>query len=92
LSGWQLTRQAGENETTHKFHRQMKLEPKATVTVWSSDATEGVHEPPLSLVMKGQKWWTGDQIHSTLLNNNGEVIFFALCVGISIVLNCSVIV
>jgi len=73
LSGWTLTRKAGEMETTHKFHRQMKLEPKVTATIWSSDATEGVHEPPTSLVMKGQKWFSGEHVTTTLANNSGEV-------------------
>jgi len=73
LSGWTLTRRAGEVETTHKFHRQMKLEPKGMVTVWSADAAGAVHEPPTSLVMKGQKWFPAEKVNTSLLNNNSEV-------------------
>jgi lamin B len=51
----------------------MKLEPKGTVTIWSSDATEAVHEPPTSLIMKGQKWFPGDHVTTTLLSNSGDV-------------------
>ncbi|ODN05011.1 Lamin-C [Orchesella cincta] len=72
LSGWTLTRKAGEVDTTHKFHRQMKLDSKAIVTVWSADAEGAAHEPPTSIVMKGQKWFTSDQIVTILNNNSGE--------------------
>jgi lamin B len=74
LSGWQLTRAAGGSETTHKFYRQMKLDSNAIVTVWSSDAADAVHEPPNSLVMKGSKWFAGDNIHTQLSNNSGEIV------------------
>jgi len=74
LSGWTLIRKAGEIDTTHKFHRQMKLDSKATVTVWSSDAEGASHEPPNSIVMKGQKWFTSDQIVTVLNSNSGEEV------------------
>jgi lamin B len=90
LSGWTLTRLSGEIETTHKFHRQMKLEPNAIVTIWSSDALAAVHEPPTNLVMKGQKWFPGEEIKTALKNNSGEVkiyLFnFLFCVLILIYL------
>lgn len=73
LSGWTLTRKAGEIDTTHKFHRQMKLEPKGIVTVWSADAEGASHEPPNSIVMKGQKWFTSDHIVTVLNSNSGDV-------------------
>jgi len=72
LSGWTLVRKAGEIDTTHKFHRQMKLDAKAIVTVWSSDAEGASHEPPTSIVMKGQKWFTADRIVTILSNNGGD--------------------
>jgi len=72
LSGWTLTRRSGDMEAKHKFHRQMKLEPKATVTVWSSDAPGAIHELPANLTMKGQKWFPGEVIVTALLNNSNE--------------------
>lgn len=66
-------RKAGELESTYKFHRAIKVEANATITVWSSDA--GVdHEPPANLVMKGQRWFVADNMTTTLLNNNGEEV------------------
>ena len=43
----------------------------AYVTVWSSDSGK-THAPPAELVMK-QRWFTGDEMKTTLLNNKGEV-------------------
>ena len=72
LSGWQIVRRAGDQETSFKFHRSVKIEPGATITVWSSDS--GVtHEPPANIVMKGQRWFVADTMSTTLLSNTGEV-------------------
>ncbi|XP_034948539.1 lamin Dm0-like isoform X2 [Chelonus insularis] len=71
LSGWQIIRKAGTLETVFKFHRTAKLEPGSNVTVWSSDIG-ATHEPPSNLVMKGQKWFTADNMTTSLLNNEGE--------------------
>ncbi|KAJ9584207.1 hypothetical protein L9F63_021442 [Diploptera punctata] len=72
LGGWQVVRRAGDQETTFKFHRSVKLEPGATLTVWSSDS--GVtHDPHSSnIVMKGQRWFVSDTMSTILLNNAGE--------------------
>lgn len=71
IGGWQLLRQAGSNETSFKFHRSVKIDPNGYVTVWSSDA--GVtHDPPKNIVMKSQKWFTGDNAKTQLLNGAGE--------------------
>jgi len=72
LSGWTLTRTSGDIDTTHKFHRQMKLEPKAVVTIWSADATGAVHEPPHNVTMKGQKWFPAEEFTTVLTNNSSE--------------------
>lgn len=40
--------------------------------VWSADIG-ATHEPPSNIVMKGQKWFTSDNMTTTLLNNDGEV-------------------
>lgn len=58
IGGWQLKRASGENETTFKFHRSVKIESKGCVTVWSAD-TSTTHEPPANIVMK-QKWFPGN--------------------------------
>lgn len=58
IGGWQLKRASGENETTFKFHRSVKVEPKGVVTVWSAETTT-THDPPANIVMK-QKWFPGE--------------------------------
>lgn len=73
VGGWQIILRAGDNETKYKFIRSAKIEPKGTVTVWSADQNKD-HEPPHDLVMKGQRWVTGDNITTTLLNFDGEEV------------------
>ncbi|XP_076618336.1 lamin Dm0 isoform X2 [Colletes latitarsis] len=78
LSGWQIIRKAGSLETVFKFHRTAKIEPGATVMVWSSDIG-ATHEPPSNIVMKSQKWFTADVMTTTLLNNEGEEMATSEC-------------
>jgi len=66
-----LIRRADGQETIFHFHRTVKLEGGASVTVWSSDQGE-THEPPFNLVMKSQKWVTGNEMSTQLLNNSGK--------------------
>lgn len=75
IGGWQLQRSLNEGgpATTYKFHRSVKIESNATVTVWSSDS-RATHEPPSNIVMKQQKWMTGDNTKTTLLNGDGEAV------------------
>ncbi|KAH8324179.1 hypothetical protein KR074_001030 [Drosophila pseudoananassae] len=75
IGGWQLQRLINESgpSTTYKFHRSVKIEPGATVTVWSAD-TKASHEPPSSIVMKSQKWVAGDNTRTVLLNADGEAV------------------
>ncbi|XP_005189553.1 lamin-C isoform X1 [Musca domestica] len=71
LTGWQLTRIAGDEELAFKFTRGTKVSPGETVTIWSVDA--GVaHEPPSNLVMK-KKWPVADSMRSILSNADKEV-------------------
>lgn len=72
IGGWQLKRSSGENETTFKFHRSVKIEPKGNVTVWSAETTT-THEPPANIVMK-QKWFAGEVIKTQLLNAEAEEV------------------
>ncbi|ALC40117.1 Lam [Drosophila busckii] len=75
IGGWQLQRSINEGgpATTYKFHRSVKIEPSACVTVWSSDS-RATHEPPSNIVMKQQKWITGENTKTTLINGDGEAV------------------
>jgi len=73
LSGWTLTRRAGGEETTHKFHRSVKLDKDASLTVYSSDI-QGITNEPATIVMKSQKWFSGDNIYTYLINNSNEEV------------------
>lgn len=78
LGGFQIIRKANDQETLFKFHRTVKLEPGAVTTVWSADAG-AEHEPPLNIVMKGQKWFVADNFTTQLLNTDQEVCLF-ICI------------
>ncbi|XP_011214702.2 lamin Dm0 [Bactrocera dorsalis] len=73
IGGWQLIRTAGSNETAFKFHRTVKVDAGAVITVWSSDAG-ATHEPPANIVMKTQKWFVGDNMKTSLFNGDGEEV------------------
>lgn len=73
IGGWSLIRKVGGNETVFKFHRSLKVDGGAFVTVWSSDLGKD-HEPPSTIVMKGQKWFAGDNMTTHLLNADGEEV------------------
>uniref|UniRef100_A0A182WE19 LTD domain-containing protein n=1 Tax=Anopheles minimus TaxID=112268 RepID=A0A182WE19_9DIPT len=73
VGGWSLVRKVGSNETVFKFHRSLKVDGGAFVTVWSSDLGKD-HEPPSTIVMKGQKWFAGDNMTTHLMNADGEEV------------------
>ncbi|XP_068626356.1 lamin-C-like [Battus philenor] len=73
LGGYQIIRKAGDQETVFKFHRTVKAEPGAVVTVWSADVGAD-HDPPREIVMKGQKWFVADNFTTTLYNNDQEEV------------------
>ncbi|KAK9886489.1 hypothetical protein WA026_016770 [Henosepilachna vigintioctopunctata] len=73
LGGWVILQKVGDEETQYKFHRTLKLAGNETVTIWSSDQNKD-HDPPSQLVMKGSKWVIGENMHTTLINNNGEEV------------------
>lgn len=73
IGNWQIARRAGDLETTHKFHRTVKIEPNGYVTVWSANLGKE-HEPPTNIVMKSQKWFVGDNMTTVLIDNNGEEV------------------
>lgn len=72
LGGWILLQSADNLETRFKFHRSISIKPSGTVTVWSSDAN-AIHHPPKDIVMKGQTWFVGDLMTTSLINSNTEV-------------------
>ncbi|ALC41782.1 LamC [Drosophila busckii] len=70
LTGWQLTRIAGDEELAFKFSRGSKVLGGATVTIWSVDAG-AAHDPPNNLVMK-KKWPVANSMRSVLANADKE--------------------
>lgn len=74
IGGWRLTAVgAGGAETLFKFHRSVKVDAGATVTVWSMDAG-AAHEPPTSVVMKQQRWQAGDEVTVKLATDAGDEV------------------
>lgn len=73
LGGWQIVRRAGDAEIVYKFHRTVKIEPGAHVTVWSADLGQNA-DPPSSYVMKGQRWFVADNMTTAILNGSGEEV------------------
>lgn len=76
MSGYELIRTtAGENvSTVFKFHRSVKLGPGNWLTIWSSTASNQIHEPSAgSIVMNTQAWVVGDLMATILLNSEGQV-------------------
>ncbi|XP_068209609.1 lamin Dm0-like isoform X3 [Palaemon carinicauda] len=72
IGNFQIIRTAGEAETIFKFHSKSKIPAGATVTVWSCD-TEMTHEPPLTIVMKNQKWAVSDSMTTKLLSTSERI-------------------
>jgi lamin B len=70
-----LVRRSGENETQFKFHRTVKVDGGQFITIWSSDSG-ATHEPPTNIVMKGQRFFVGENMSTHLLNSEGEVRIF----------------
>jgi len=76
LSGYELARTTtGANDSTvFKFHRSVKLGAGNWLTVWSSTASNQIHEPSAgSIVMNTQAWVVGDLMVTMLLNPEGQV-------------------
>lgn len=67
-----LIRKVGDADIAFKFAKSVKLGPGETITVWSSGENKK-HEPPHTIVMKNQKWVTGDVMDTVLQNKDGEV-------------------
>jgi len=74
LSGFTLRSTSEGLETVYKFHRTVKLEPGAVVTIWNSDSGEEHKPSEGQLVMKEGAWKLGETVQTLLLDKEGEVV------------------
>lgn len=72
IGNWVLKHTVGDKETSYKFHRNLLLRAGQHVKIWSSDAGQ-THDPPTDLVMKGQRWFTGDEMKTVLIQDDEEI-------------------
>ncbi|CAG5131734.1 unnamed protein product [Candidula unifasciata] len=72
LNHWQVKHVAGENETRHKFSKNI-IKAGSSVTLWSSDS-EQTHSPPHDLVLKGKKWFVSENMITTLLDQDEQEV------------------
>ncbi|GFS18928.1 lamin, partial [Elysia marginata] len=70
LHHWQVKHSSGDNETIHKFVKNV-VKAGQSVTLWSADS-DTVHNPPSDLVMKGKRWFAGGDMKTVLINNDDE--------------------
>jgi len=74
LGGYKLQSISDGIECSYKFHRSVKVGPKASVIVWSSDAGE-THSPNEGqFVMKDGAWKLDDVVNSVLFDREGEAV------------------
>ncbi|KAK0070284.1 lamin-B1 [Biomphalaria pfeifferi] len=66
LHQWQVKHTAGENETKHKFGKNI-LKAGQSVTLWSADADQ-THNPPSDLVLKGKRWFVSSDMTTTIID------------------------
>eukprot|EP00745_Piridium_sociabile_P044901 TRINITY_DN9563_c0_g1_i1.p1 TRINITY_DN9563_c0_g1~~TRINITY_DN9563_c0_g1_i1.p1 ORF type:complete len:607 (-),score=172.55 TRINITY_DN9563_c0_g1_i1:775-2595(-) len=71
VGGWQLQHTSGDQETSFKFHRSLVIKPGKTVTVWSTDSGT-THSPPTDVVMKGKRWFVGDEMKTVLIDSEED--------------------
>ncbi|XP_014670911.1 PREDICTED: lamin Dm0-like [Priapulus caudatus] len=74
IGTWQLKRITGDKEITYKFHRNIILKAGQHINVWSSDVKDVTHNPPSDLVMKNQKWYSGESMKTILIDSEGEEV------------------
>uniref|UniRef100_A0A0B7AB85 LTD domain-containing protein n=1 Tax=Arion vulgaris TaxID=1028688 RepID=A0A0B7AB85_9EUPU len=68
LNQWQIRHVAEENETRHKFAKNI-IKAGQSLTLWSSDSDQ-IHNPPHDLVMKGKRWFVSSKMITTLLDQD----------------------
>ena len=61
-------------ENQYKFHRTVKVDAGAVVTVWSSDSGEDHKPSEGQIVMKEGAWKLGDTVQTALLDKEGETV------------------
>ncbi|CAL1527291.1 unnamed protein product [Lymnaea stagnalis] len=66
LHHWQVKHMSGENETKHKFAKNV-IKAGQTITLWSADSDQ-THNPPSDLVMKGKRWFVSGDMTTSLLD------------------------
>lgn len=71
LGGWELKRENDNEGFAFKFHKSVIVQPGETVTVYSVDAENAVHNPPVEIKMK-KNWPAAGK--TTLFNPNKEEI------------------
>lgn len=71
LGGWELNRQRDDEGYTFKFYKSIVVQPNEMITIYSADAENAVHNPPVAIKMK--KNWPAGGI-TTLYNPNREEI------------------
>ncbi|BFY98400.1 hypothetical protein BsWGS_01440 [Bradybaena similaris] len=72
LNHWQVKHVVGENETRHKFGKNI-IKAGQSVTLWGSD-TDQTHSPPHDLVLKGKKWFVGADMTTVLLDQDEKEV------------------
>lgn len=71
LGGWELNRQSEDDGYLFKFYKSIVVQPNEMITVFSADARNAVHNPPVAIKMK--KNWPAGGV-TTLNNPNKEEI------------------
>ncbi|BFZ01480.1 hypothetical protein BsWGS_04519 [Bradybaena similaris] len=68
LNHWQIRHVAGENETRHKFGKNI-IKAGQSLTLWSSDSDQ-THNPPHDLVLRGKRWFVSSEMTTSLLDQD----------------------
>ncbi|KAH9518449.1 hypothetical protein Btru_016837 [Bulinus truncatus] len=66
LNHWQIKHTAGDNETRHKFGKNV-IKAGQSITLWSADSDQ-THNPPSDLVLKGKRWFVSAEMTTTLFD------------------------
>ncbi|XP_059163455.1 lamin-B2-like [Physella acuta] len=72
LNHWQVRHVSGDNETKHKFSKNV-IKAGQSITLWSADSDQ-THNPPSDLVMKGKKWFVGGEMTTSLLDSEDREV------------------
>ncbi|EFX72804.1 lamin-like protein [Daphnia pulex] len=65
LSAWSLVHETPKDRTVYKFHRGIKVAPGGTLCLFFLDMGQK-HEPPSTLVMDKQRWYTDHEMVTRL--------------------------